>query len=944
MFRTRTLKIWRDLTANRRRTLLVSLSIGIGVLGVVAMLTLGTLLSDQLKRDLRPEEMAMLRVYVDAPPSIPIDNARVLDILRSLPEVWRVEGQAVYEFEWRLPGEDEFRTGELYAYSEPFGDIQLEGVRLQHGRYPEPGRGEIAIERRFAEKHDLHPGDTLDVHTTAGIVETRQIVGVVSQPYLYIGGGDGSSSVYVAYEDAQTIVGFTGYSSFYARYKDIHTTRQQSATFRNAIRDQTPYRLVFYVRTDPAENPFLVSMQQFTRVLTALAVMVLGVACLLVTNIISVITAEQRQQIGAMKTLGATRLDIMRIYLGLALAYGLLGTLPGMLLGIPIGKAAAVRMAPLANTALERTETPLVAVVAGAALGLLLPTLAALLPVYQASRVTIREAMSDPGMATTYGKGLLPRLVQWLGLPIPMMQIVNNIFRRKARLLLTFTALAVAAGTLMSMIAVADTLNEVLDYVAERLGRHISADLESIDLADLRQTLFMDHPTLDITPGVGIELGVVVENGDKVGDPDAAVAEEASPDPVLGVGAQQDRLVITAVDPAINMADITLLAGTGWLRDPARSGIVLAARAAEVYDKVVGDTLILQSPNHVKEFEIIGVADFPLEVGFMETQQLHDFVGALREAPIPNAYWEQVRLDLDTDDPRFKDGLVWAVGIDAQVGQYLVPDYDPDVAMVIASRVVAEAGNWSRGDRVTLIAPDGPLGELLGTRNQEFPLAAIVDVTPAQLALISAALPEEIRAMGADAPVIALPWWALADLVDLDYDNMVPETFAIDLLDPAMTSPAEVPQPVFRNQSSFSERVAQTLVGITGVMSLASLLMAMVGGIGLLTIMSVNVLERQREIGVMRSVGATSQAITGLFLLEGLVIGLAAWLVGLPLSYLLSRVLITLMPFSDVISFQFTWYAPLMGLIGMVVVTIAATLYPALSAARKTVSEILRYK
>ncbi len=938
MYRTRTIKIWRDLIASPRRTLLVSLSIGIGVLGVVAMLTLGTLLSRQLQRDLRPQEMAMLRMYVDTPPGIPINNDRVLELVQQLPDMKRVEGQAVYEFDWRLPGEDTFHTGELYAYSEPFAEIQLEGVRLIRGRYPQTRQNEIAVEQRFAERHNLAPGDRLEVQTAAGIIEQHQIVGVVFQPYLYIGGGDGSSSAYATYEDAQQIVGFTGFTSFYARYKDFYSARQESARFRNVIRDQTPYRLVFYVRTDPAQNPFLVSMQQFTRVLATLAIVVLGVACLLVTNIISVITTEHRQQIGAMKSIGATRADIMRIYLGLALAYGALGTLPGIVLGVPIGQVAAERMAPLANTVLRDTSTPPLAVVTGLILGLAMPVLAALLPIYNASRISIREAMSDSGIAATYGHGLLPTLVRTAPLPASLVQVFNNIFRHKARLLLTFTALAVAAGALMSMIAVVDTLDNVLDYVTERVGRRISADLDSINLADLRQTLFMDQTTLDIQPGVGIELGVIREEEE--------VTEENPPDPVLGVAEQQDHLVITAIDPETEGVALTLLEGTGWQTDPNRSGIVLSADAAAAYQKAMGDTLTLQSPNHVAEFEIIGIAEFPLEIGFMEWQRLRDFVGELREAPVPNTYWEQVQLDIDTDDPRFEDGLVWVVGIDEMVGRFLVPNYDPDTASVIASRPIAEAGGWAVNDTVQLSVPHSTLEELLGTSGQqELTLVGIVDVSPDQLALVSGMLPEEIRAAGSDAPVLAMPWWALADLVDLDYERIVPETFAIDLLNPAINGNiTHAPRPIFRNQGSFSERVAQTLVGVTGVMSLASVLMATVGGIGLLTIMSVNVLERQREIGVMRSVGATSQTIAGLFLLEGLIIGMAAWLAGLPLSYLLSRILITLMPFSDVITFHYAWIAPLIGLGGMAAVTTLATLYPALAAARKTVSEILRYK
>jgi len=117
-----------------------------------------------------------------------------------------------------------------------------------------------------------------------------------------------------------------------------------------------------------------------------------------------------------------------------------------------------------------------------------------------------------------------------------------------------------------------------------------------------------------------------------------------------------------------------------------------------------------------------------------------------------------------------------------------------------------------------------------------------------------------------------------------------------------------------------------------------------VGGIGLLAITSIGVFERQREIGVMRSVGASSLIVLREFLLEGLLIGALAWVIGLPLSYLLSRLLVDTIPFSDAITFRYTLLAPLIGLIGVLFVTGAATLYPSIAAARKTVAEILRYQ
>jgi ABC-type lipoprotein release transport system permease subunit len=68
-----------------------------------------------------------------------------------------------------------------------------------------------------------------------------------------------------------------------------------------------------------------------------------------------------------------------------------------------------------------------------------------------------------------------------------------------------------------------------------------------------------------------------------------------------------------------------------------------------------------------------------------------------------------------------------------------------------------------------------------------------------------------------------------------------------------------------------------------------------------------------------------------------------AWLAGVPLSYWLTKILIANVPFNEVIPFKYSFVAPFVGLLGMIVVTVLATFYPALSAAKRTVSDILRY-
>ena len=126
-----------------------------------------------------------------------------------------------------------------------------------------------------------------------------------------------------------------------------------------------------------------------------------------------------------------------------------------------------------------------------------------------------------------------------------------------------------------------------------------------------------------------------------------------------------------------------------------------------------------------------------------------------------------------------------------------------------------------------------------------------------------------------------------------------------------------------------------------------AILMAAVGGLGLMGTMSLNVLERTREIGVMRAIGASNGALRGIVMVEGMTIGLISWLVGvlvaIPLGQLLSAALgavIFQMPLHYVV-------APdgiVIWLVVVVVVSTLATLLPAHNASRLTVRQVLAYE
>jgi putative ABC transport system permease protein len=134
---------------------------------------------------------------------------------------------------------------------------------------------------------------------------------------------------------------------------------------------------------------------------------------------------------------------------------------------------------------------------------------------------------------------------------------------------------------------------------------------------------------------------------------------------------------------------------------------------------------------------------------------------------------------------------------------------------------------------------------------------------------------------------------------------------------------------------------------VVAFLILMALLLAAVGGLGLTTTMSINILERVREIGVLRAVGASNLAVRRIVLAEGLVIGLLSWAVGtlisLPVSAWMSEQ-VGLALIDVPLSFQYSIPAAIFWLFALLGVAVVASLGPARNAVRLTIREVLAYE
>jgi putative ABC transport system permease protein len=170
-----------------------------------------------------------------------------------------------------------------------------------------------------------------------------------------------------------------------------------------------------------------------------------------------------------------------------------------------------------------------------------------------------------------------------------------------------------------------------------------------------------------------------------------------------------------------------------------------------------------------------------------------------------------------------------------------------------------------------------------------------------------------------------------------------------ELLQRLRSTLADAGRPIQTGQLMSQQRasIEDHLLMVAGFLGSMSLLMIVVGGLGLASTMSMAVLERTREIGVMRAIGARHRAIVAIVQVEGLVVALLSWLVALPLSIPMSVILgkafgrvmlpvpVILLPESRGVVI---WLAVVVG------VSVVACAWPAWRAMRVPVAKALAYE
>jgi putative ABC transport system permease protein len=145
---------------------------------------------------------------------------------------------------------------------------------------------------------------------------------------------------------------------------------------------------------------------------------------------------------------------------------------------------------------------------------------------------------------------------------------------------------------------------------------------------------------------------------------------------------------------------------------------------------------------------------------------------------------------------------------------------------------------------------------------------------------------------------------------------------------------------------NFKENVTALMRSSFQMFDVLNLIAVIIGALGVVNTLVMNIWERQREIGGLRSLGMTRRQVTGMVLAESLAMGLIGGAYGLAFGYVVAEVLIMGMNMMNGydLMYIFTPRPYAAGILIALVISQGAALYPARQAARVNIVEAIKHE
>ena len=336
------------------------------------------------------------------PPSF---DAAVLDAIRDLPESGAVEGQisdqaAIVGADGKIVGSGGAPTTAATFVPEPFTPLEI-----VDGRVP-AGPDEVVLDADTAEDEGFAIGEPVTIATNAPKREF-ELVGTAQ-----VGGGGASlgGATFVLFDlpTAQQLFGKRGEVDFaYVAAAEGTTDTELVSAIRRVLPEGVEVRTAA-AEAEAQSEDIAEGLGFLTTGLLAFAFIALLVGAFLIFNTFSITVAQRTRELALLRTIGASRRQLLGSVIAEALVIGVAGSVIGLAAGLGFAKAIQALFKALgldlpATGAVVEPRT----VIACLLTGTVVTVLGALGPALRATRVAPVEALRDaatPGSASRFAR------------------------------------------------------------------------------------------------------------------------------------------------------------------------------------------------------------------------------------------------------------------------------------------------------------------------------------------------------------------------------------------------------------------------------------------------------------------------------------------------------------------------------------------------------------
>ncbi len=488
-------KLWSDLWNHKVRTILAALSISIGVLAlgfIIGLMDQLTPTWNQVHRSINPAH-----IYMSL--SRPIDEDTV-HALRRVDGVAGVEPLNEVAIRYRLTPEEPWRDGVLMMRDD-YTEQQYSLIQRKGGEWPH--RNTVGMDYRSAELLGVQAGDRV-IFEMDGTDRSLPVTGQLR--YHFIASPEFGFDTHF-FVDAQGLerFGVPGGTFQQIMIQVAPYSEERARSVASEVKDKLSSIGVSVGTThynDPEEHWAQEFFDGLSLVMHILAVTALCLSVVLIYNTLSALITQETNQIGILKAIGARIGMIMRLYLAGVLIYGMLA----LLISLPLSTFLAALMASyfldIFNISYDTVQVPPRALAVQVVAALVVPLLAALVPVINGARITVRQAIASYGLGDRVGGIWFERAIDRLGgrwMSAPVQMALSTMFRRKGRLLLTQMVLITAGTLYLVVMTLSSSINRTVDDELARRAYHMQFVFEDDHRISHLEALLETEPHLNYT-------------------------------------------------------------------------------------------------------------------------------------------------------------------------------------------------------------------------------------------------------------------------------------------------------------------------------------------------------------------------------------------------------------------------------------------------------------